>query len=83
MRIFLFFLILCTLHVRADMLYAREKEFVVRVYYNTPADINKLSAYDIHEYNNRKDRYFLATVNEQLYQQLKNEGWKVSIDTDS
>ena len=83
-NILVIFFMLASLSVsEAKELFAPAGIFVVRIYYETPSDIQKLFAYDIHEYNNRKERYFLATVNEELYQQLKDEGWKVKIDNQS
>jgi len=55
-------------------------EFVARVYYNQVADYDKLHAYDILEFNNKKEKYFLALVNDAGFEQLKKEGWKVARD---
>ena len=55
-------------------------KFISRVYYNKVSDYDKLHAYDILEYNNQKEKYFLAIVDDSEFQQLKNDGWRVAKD---
>ncbi|RLD10782.1 MAG: hypothetical protein DRI44_05200 [Chlamydiae bacterium] len=71
LSIFLFFF---TLIISAN------KHFTARIYYNDVSDYNKLLAYDVLEYNNVTEKYFLAIVNDSAFEQLKKDGWKVSRD---
>ena len=57
-----------------------EGQFVVRIYYNTTADIKQLSAYDVWEYNNRKEHYFLAAVDANEYAEIAHKGFRLEID---
>jgi len=68
------FIMFFTLFVSAD------KQFTARIYYNDVSDYNKLLAYDVLEYNNKTEKYFLAIVNNPAFEQLQNDGWKVSRD---
>jgi len=75
MKTYLFvFIFSFSLFVSAD------KQFTARVYYNQVSDYNKLLAYDILEYNNKTEKYFLAIVNNSAFEQLQKDGWKVSRD---
>lgn len=53
---------------------------VVRVYYDDPAQIAELHAYDLFEFNNRKEQYVLAAVDAAGLLALKADGWRVVID---
>ncbi len=55
---------------------------VVRIYYDDPAQIALLQAYDLFEFNNRKEQYVLAAVDADGFMTLKAEGWRVVIDPD-
>lgn len=55
-------------------------EFVVRVYYEEIADIQKLMDYDVHEYNNLAEKYVLVTLNAAAYNKLAVDGWRMEID---
>ena len=55
-------------------------QFIARVYYSDVSDYNKLHAYDILEYNNKTEKYFLALVNDFAFEQLKKDGWHVTHD---
>ncbi len=55
-------------------------QFVARIYYSDVSDYNKLYAYDVLEYNNKTEKYFLALVNDFAFEQLKKDGWQVSRD---
>lgn len=57
-----------------------EGEFVVRVYYNEIADIQKLMDYDVHEYNNLAEKYVLVTLDAAAYNKLAVDGWRMEID---
>lgn len=59
---------------------AADSSFVVRVYYDDIADIDRLSAYDVWEYNNHEERYVLAAVDYAGYSALTDAGWRVAID---
>jgi murein tripeptide amidase MpaA len=54
---------------------------VVRVYYDDPAQISELQAYDLFEFNNRKERYVLVAVDAAALLTLKASGWRVVIDS--
>lgn len=58
-------------------------EFVARVYYNQIEDIQKLMQYDVWEYNNLEEKYVLVAMNEDIYQKLSQEGWRVLIDEEA
>ena len=68
------FILLFTLTVYSN------KQFTARIYYNNVSDYNKLLAYDVLEYNNKSEKYFLAIVNDSAFQQLQKDGWKVERD---
>ena len=70
------FILFFTLTVSAD------KQFAARIYYNDVSDYNKLYAYDVLEYNNVIEKYFLALVDDSAFEQLKNEGWRVIRDVE-
>ncbi len=70
------FILFFTLTVSAD------KQFTARIYYNEVNDYNKLLAYDVLEYNNVIEKYFLALVDDSAFEQLKNEGWRVIRDVE-
>ncbi len=53
---------------------------VVRVYYNTPDDIQLLAEYDVFEYNNLEERYVLAAVDRAELQSLRDLGFRTLID---
>jgi len=55
-------------------------QFIARIYYNDVSDYNKLYEYDVLEFNNKTEKYFLALVNDFAFEQLKKDGWKVSRD---
>jgi len=62
------------------LIVSANNQFTARIYYNDVSDYNKLNAYDILEYNNITEKYFLAIVNDSQFSQLINDGWKVSRD---
>ncbi len=70
------FILFFTLTVSAD------KQFAARIYYNDVSDYNKLYAYDVLEYNNVIEKYFLALVDDSAFEQLKNDGWRVIRDVE-
>ncbi len=74
----LVFLILLLLLV-SSKIFATD-QFVTRIYYNDVTDYSKLYAYDVLEYNNEVEKYFLALVNDSAFEQLKKDGWYVSRD---
>ncbi len=55
-------------------------QFVARIYYSDVSDYNKLHAYDVLEYNNKTEKYFLALVNDFSFKQLQKDGWQVNRD---
>jgi hypothetical protein len=55
-------------------------DFVARVYYSQTSDLARLGNYDLHEYNNRAQRYVRASANRDVFLQLQREGWKVEVD---
>ncbi|MBP9501263.1 MAG: hypothetical protein KBF17_03790 [Candidatus Promineofilum sp.] len=59
---------------------AADSSFVVRIYYDDIADIDRLSAFDVWEYNNHEERYVLAAVDYAGYSALIDSGWRVAID---
>lgn len=58
-------------------------EFVARVYYEQIADIEKLMDYDVYEYNNLKEQYVLVGMNDEIFNKLIGEGWRVEIDEEA
>ena len=57
-----------------------DEQFTAKIYYNDVSDYNKLLAYDVLEYNNKTEKYFLAIINDSAFNQLKKDGWKVEKD---
>jgi hypothetical protein len=57
-----------------------EEISVVRIYYETIEDIKRLSAFDVFEYNNVEEGYFLAAVNAVELESLQALGFKVLVD---
>lgn len=55
--------------------------FVVRVYYETIRDLERLQGYDLWEYNNNSMRYVLVSVDDIGYDQLVKDGWNIEIDS--
>jgi len=56
--------------------------FVVRVHYANDDDIQRLvTRYDVHEFNDRDERYLLVTASTGTLARLRAEGWQVTIDT--
>ena len=58
-------------------------EFVARVYYEEIADIQRLMDYDIYEYNNLQEKYVLVGMNDEIFDRLIAEGWRVEIDEEA
>lgn len=58
-------------------------EFVARVYYENIADIEKLSDYDVYEFNNLQDKYVLVGMNQDIFDKLVAEGWKLERDEEA
>ena len=46
-------------------------EFVARVYYNQPGDLAGLAEYDVHEYNNLKEKYVRVSANREIFERLQ------------
>lgn len=56
--------------------------FVARVYYTSDDDIQRLVVrYDVHEFNDREERYVLVTATTGTLARLQAEGWQCTIDT--
>jgi carboxypeptidase T len=55
-------------------------DFVVRVYYDEIADIDRLADYDLWEYNNLEEQYVLVGANLLVYESLRAAGWRVELD---
>lgn len=56
--------------------------FVVRVYYTSGEDIQRLvTRYDVHEFNDHDERCLLLTASTGTLARLRAEGWQVMIDT--
>ena len=53
---------------------------VVRVYYDHPRDIARLSGYDVWEYHNVAEGYVLAGVTGPEVAALLADGWRVAVD---
>lgn len=53
---------------------------VVRIYYETADDLNRLTSFDVFEYNNHEEGYVLAAVTQEELAQLKAMGFQVEID---
>jgi hypothetical protein len=56
---------------------------VVRVTYDTIADIERLSAYDVWELNNTAERYVLVGVGPDELARLQQDGWRVALDANA
>lgn len=54
--------------------------FAVRIYYNEISDLDNLNGYDVWEYNNLKERYVLASMTQDGYYQLAQQGWRMEVD---
>ncbi len=54
--------------------------FVARLYYERIADLSKLNAYDLWEYNNLEEGYVLLSLTGAEYLQLREEGWQMMVD---
>ena len=59
-----------------------EGRFVVRVYYDDPADIANLKNFDLVEYNNTKEQYVLAIVDAVEFAAIKGLGFNAAIDAE-
>lgn len=57
-----------------------EEQVVVRVYYQEIADINKLSGFDLFEFNNLDEKYVLVAIDKSNLYQIEALGFKVEID---
>ncbi len=56
--------------------------FVVRVYYNTVEDSKLLTDFDLFEYNNQEERYFLVAVDNANLKRLEALGFRTTIDAE-
>lgn len=54
--------------------------FVVRIYYDRIEDLNRLSDYDLWEYNNIKENYVLASMDRLIFDDLVRQGWRAVVD---
>ncbi len=54
--------------------------FVARVYYNTLEDHRRLVDFDVFEYNNTAEKYWLAAVDATEYKALQALGFRVAVD---
>ena len=54
--------------------------FVVRIYYNTVEDSKLLTDFDLFEYNNRQEHYFLAAVDRAGLKRLEGLGFRAALD---
>lgn len=52
----------------------------VRAYYDDPAQIRLLQAYDVWEYNNLRDHYVLVALSPTQFDQLEQLGFRLEID---
>jgi len=57
-----------------------EGVFVVRVYYNTAEDSQLLTSFDLFEYNNQEEKYFLVAVDRAGLARLRSLGFRAEID---
>ncbi len=55
-------------------------QFVVRIYYRDPRDILLLGAFDVFEYHNQQEGYWLAAVDQAGMQKLNALGLRVEVD---
>ena len=55
-------------------------QVVVRVYYNEIKDIDKLSGFDLFEFNNLDEKYVLVAIDKSNINQIEALGFKVEID---
>ncbi len=53
---------------------------VVRVYYNTVEDSRRLTDFDLFEYNNQQERYFLVAVDAAGLKRLEKLGFRTVVD---
>jgi len=60
-----------------------EGEFVARVYYREIADIERLMDYDVYEYNNVQEKYVLVGMNDDIFNKLKADGWRMEVDEEA
>jgi hypothetical protein len=54
--------------------------WVVRVYYDDPADIRQLSDFDLWEYNDRAERYVLVAIDPADWPRLEQTGLRLALD---
>jgi len=54
--------------------------FVFRVYYDTVEDSQRLTGFDVFEYNNTGEKYWLAAVDAEGYRKLQALGFRVQVD---
>lgn len=57
-----------------------EGNYVLRVYYDNPAQIRRLVELDLFEFNNTKERYVLVGANRDVHAALERLGFRVEID---
>lgn len=57
-----------------------DQPFVVRIYYERSEDSRLLTDFDLFEYNNVNERYFLAAVDTADYARLQTLGFRVEVD---
>ena len=54
--------------------------FVARISYNEISDLDRLTDYDLWEYNNLEEQYVLAALSGVDYVELEKSGWQLEID---
>lgn len=54
--------------------------FVARVYYDDIADIQRLSDYDVWEFNNLDEQYVLVALDAPAFAGLAQAGWRLAVD---
>jgi len=54
--------------------------FVTRVYYEQLEDYGRLTGFDVFEYNNTGEKYWLAAVDAEGYRKLQALGFRVQVD---
>ncbi len=59
---------------------AQSLTVVARVYYSDPADLARLTDYDLWEYNNIIERYVLVAADGHDLDALRAAGWRVTVD---
>jgi carboxypeptidase T len=57
--------------------------FVLRVYYHSIRDIERLQVFDLWEYNNLKEGYVLVSADDLIYDLLVDGGWRIEIDPEA